>query len=60
MRWPCSGLQAKSLHHNCKVLAAQVDALKLKCSKSKALEKDLTELLRMKDEQVGLGLPLSG
>lgn len=47
-------LQAKSLHRKCNILVAQVDALELKCSQSEALEKETAEVLRKKDEEVGL------
>ena len=48
------GLQARNLHLNANILAAQVDALELRCSQSEALEKDMTDVLRIKDKQVGL------
>ena len=54
------GLQAESLHQKCKLLAAQVNSLKRKCSKLEALEKEMTEVQRARDEQVGLALPQSG
>ncbi|CAL5224353.1 g7027 [Coccomyxa viridis] len=44
--------KAKSLHRNCNILVAQVDALELKRSQSEALEKEMADVLRMKDEQV--------
>ena len=47
-------LQAKSLHRKCNILVAQVDALELNCSQSEALEKETAEVLRKKDEEVGL------
>ena len=47
-------MQAKSLQRKCDILAAQVDALELRCSQSEALEKDMTEALHIKDRQVGL------
>ncbi len=53
-------MQAKSLHRNCNILVAQVDALELKRSQSEALEKEMADVLRMKDEQVSLQLLLSG
>ncbi|CAL5224354.1 g7028 [Coccomyxa viridis] len=44
--------KAKSLHRNCNILVAQVDALELKRSQSEALEKEMADVLRMKDEQM--------
>ncbi len=56
-----AALQVQDLHENCRAVEAQVDALKLQLSQSDALEKRLTEVLHVKDEQVGLrSLPFYG
>ncbi len=51
-------MQVQDVHQECRTLAAQVDVLKLKLIQSEALEKRLTEVLQMKDEQVGTELSL--